>query len=104
MASSTPPHYRRISAEWFIHLPPAYLATPADGAHAFLARYLMRHLPELGGILVGYEGMQPVDDAARIYYDNGYFHFTVKVDLLVFSPKVGSAIGGCPPESPSTVS
>jgi hypothetical protein len=35
-------HFKRVEADWFIHLPPAFLSSPADGAHTFLGRYLMR--------------------------------------------------------------
>ncbi|KAI9009175.1 hypothetical protein DFJ74DRAFT_687261 [Hyaloraphidium curvatum] len=86
--------FRRIRADWFLHLPPVFLASPADGAHTFLGRYLMRHLPEVDGILVSYTDLKPVSNDAVMFYDNGYFHFHVSLTLLVFSPAVGSALVG----------
>ncbi|KAJ3157240.1 hypothetical protein HDU89_002652 [Geranomyces variabilis] len=91
---AVPTTFHAISTTIRIQLAPVFLATPARGVRAHLARFLMRHVDELDGVVLGYANVKAIGDVARVIDDSPFCHFVVRATCWVFRPVVGETIVG----------
>ncbi|KAJ1567854.1 Etoposide induced 2.4 mRNA, partial [Cladochytrium tenue] len=87
-------HFRVVSAKLFVHLAPAFAADVWAGVHDHLSRFLMKPMPELGGVLVAYSDVAILEEAGKVMYDSPYVHFHIRATFTLFSPLVGAPIVG----------
>ncbi|KAI8593273.1 hypothetical protein BDZ88DRAFT_404168 [Geranomyces variabilis] len=86
--------FHAISTTIRIQLAPVFLATPARGVRAHLARFLMRYVDELDGVVLSYANVKAIGDVARVIDDSPFCHFVVRATCWVFRPVVGETIVG----------
>ncbi|KAJ3301293.1 hypothetical protein HDU76_005786, partial [Blyttiomyces sp. JEL0837] len=87
-------HFSAVVVRFYLHLPPCFIGNAIAGVHDYLNKFLMQYVPEVKGVLLSYSDVEILDNAAKIMYDSPFFHFHIKVKLLLFAPKVGSTIVG----------
>ncbi|KAJ3168062.1 hypothetical protein HDU87_001263 [Geranomyces variabilis] len=91
---AAPTTFHAISTTIRIQLAPIFLSNPARGVRAHLSRFLMRHVDELDGVVLGYADVKAIGDVARVIDDSPFCHFVVRATCWVFRPVVGETIVG----------
>ncbi|KAJ3101214.1 hypothetical protein HDU97_001565 [Phlyctochytrium planicorne] len=88
------PVFRSLEATFQIYLPPYFTKNPSQGVLEYLSKFLLRYVQEVGGVILAFNNVRFLQNAAKILYDSPYSHFKVSATLTVFSPKVNSVLVG----------
>lgn len=75
-------------------LPPKYLQMKKTGIRNQLNTELLRYSESLNGVPVAYDDIKIVGELGDIYDDQGYIHFTIEAEFVIFRPKAGEKLVG----------
>ncbi|CAM4518536.1 unnamed protein product, partial [Lepidochelys olivacea] len=82
------PHRRHIA------LAPRYLNRKRTGIREQLDGELLRYSESLSGVPVAYDNIRVVGELGDIYDDQGFIHFNIEADFVIFTPKKGKKLVG----------
>ncbi|XP_074842294.1 DNA-directed RNA polymerase I subunit RPA43 [Carettochelys insculpta] len=82
------PHRRHIA------LAPRYLNRKRTGIRDQLDAELLRYSESFSGVPVAYDNIRVVGELGDIYDDQGFIHFNIEADFVIFSPKKGKKLVG----------
>uniref|UniRef100_A0A8C0GET1 DNA-directed RNA polymerase subunit n=1 Tax=Chelonoidis abingdonii TaxID=106734 RepID=A0A8C0GET1_CHEAB len=82
------PHRRHIA------LAPRYLSRKRTGIREQLDSELLRYSESLSGVPVAYDNIRVVGELGDIYDDQGFIHFNIEADFVIFTPKKGKKLVG----------
>ncbi|XP_075778357.1 DNA-directed RNA polymerase I subunit RPA43 [Pelodiscus sinensis] len=82
------PHRRHIA------LSPRYLHRKRTGIRDQLDAELLRYSESLNGVPVAYDHIRVVGELGDIYDDQGFIHFNIEADFVIFTPKKGKKLVG----------
>ncbi|KAJ3192626.1 hypothetical protein HK101_006206 [Irineochytrium annulatum] len=85
---------QKIRAKYLLYLPPRFASNPLEGVNDNLSKMLMRFVPEIGGVVLAFSDVAPLEPAAKMAGDSPYFYFHITLVLTAFCPIVGSDIDG----------
>ncbi|KAG1445821.1 hypothetical protein G6F56_009779 [Rhizopus delemar] len=92
-ASSTS-SFSQVVARLYIHLAPMWAGKAMEGVNEQLNAFLMKHVPEVDGIVLAHSDVKFASDKGKIMYDSPFAHFFISVKFLVWKPKKGSKLVG----------
>ncbi|KAI9318511.1 hypothetical protein BX666DRAFT_1928758 [Dichotomocladium elegans] len=95
-SSQATPHssFSEIVAKLYVHLAPMWAANVMEGVTEQLNAFLMKHVPQLDGIVLAHANAELITKEGRILYDSPFCHFFVRVKFLVWKPKKGAKLIG----------
>uniref|UniRef100_A0A8C8VGD9 DNA-directed RNA polymerase subunit n=1 Tax=Pelusios castaneus TaxID=367368 RepID=A0A8C8VGD9_9SAUR len=82
------PHRRHIA------LAPRYLDRKRTGIRHQLDAELLRYSESFSGVPVAYDNVKVVGELGDIYDDQGFIHFNIEADFVIFRPKKGKKLVG----------
>ncbi|XP_067417773.1 DNA-directed RNA polymerase I subunit RPA43 [Emydura macquarii macquarii] len=82
------PHRRHIA------LAPRYLNQKRTGISHQLDAELRRYSESLSGVPVAYDNVRVVGELGDIHDDQGFIHFNIEADFVIFTPKKGKKLVG----------
>jgi DNA-directed RNA polymerase I subunit RPA43 len=75
-----------------IPLAPVWIGQEYEGAHAYLNNWLIKYIPALQGVCVGFNNIRLSD--ARMLNESPFLITTMQADVCVFEPKPGQELVG----------
>ncbi|KAI8847692.1 hypothetical protein BC829DRAFT_418160 [Chytridium lagenaria] len=82
--------FKSMVVEFKVFLPPVFARKPGQGVLEYLSKFLLRYVPEVGGVVISFNDVQLLQTAARIMYECPYSTILISATLTVFSPEVDS--------------
>ncbi|CAO3623477.1 unnamed protein product [Cunninghamella blakesleeana] len=86
--------FSEVVVKLYIHLAPIWAGKAIDGINDQLNTFLMKHIPQLDGIVLAHSDVELLTDKGKVLYDSPYCHFFIRVKFLIWRPKKGSKIVG----------
>ncbi|KAL2916138.1 hypothetical protein HK105_204229 [Polyrhizophydium stewartii] len=93
-AASDAPPLLSIRAQIRISLSPLFMSSPLDGIKDYLNTFVMRYIPELGGVVLSYSDIEPIAPVGHIMDECPFALISVRASFVLFSPSVGSTLYG----------
>eukprot|EP00768_Dysnectes_brevis_P002804 gnl/Dysnectes_brevis/2057_a2376_2634.p1 GENE.gnl/Dysnectes_brevis/2057_a2376_2634~~gnl/Dysnectes_brevis/2057_a2376_2634.p1 ORF type:complete len:307 (+),score=74.57 gnl/Dysnectes_brevis/2057_a2376_2634:48-968(+) len=75
-----------------VHLLPAYASDPLEGIRAALNKNLLKYLPALKGILLGYINLEQDIKGSTVMIQSPHIHVHLTVSCIVFAPRLKDLI------------
>jgi len=92
MANSSP--FKHVTLSLEIHLPPCYWKDINSGIEYKLNKFLMKHIEEVGGVMLAYWNVQYLQEKGRILNDTPHIHFPISFEVLLFTATPGTKLIG----------
>ncbi|CAO3609937.1 unnamed protein product [Cunninghamella echinulata] len=86
--------FSEVVVKLYIHLAPIWAGKTMDGINDQLNAFLMKHIPQLDGIVLAHSDVELLSEKGKVLYDSPYCHFFIQVKFLIWRPKKGSKIVG----------
>ncbi|KAI8097184.1 uncharacterized protein BX664DRAFT_275738 [Halteromyces radiatus] len=86
--------FSEVVIKLYIHLAPMWSGKTMDGVNEILNAFLMKHVPEVDGIVLAHSDVELLGEKGKVLYDSPFCHFFIKAKLLVWKPKKGSKLVG----------
>ncbi|ORZ20257.1 hypothetical protein BCR42DRAFT_408339 [Absidia repens] len=91
---TTSSSFSEVVITLYIHLAPMWSGKPMDGVNEILNAFLMKHVPEVDGIVLAHSDIELMSEKGKVLYDSPFCHFFITARLLVWKPKKGSKLVG----------
>eukprot|EP00698_Gefionella_okellyi_P004312 TRINITY_DN13994_c0_g1_i1.p1 TRINITY_DN13994_c0_g1~~TRINITY_DN13994_c0_g1_i1.p1 ORF type:complete len:266 (-),score=41.14 TRINITY_DN13994_c0_g1_i1:725-1474(-) len=89
-----PTGFKEMRIKLLVSLQPSFLPSIKAGIDKVLSSYLLRFVPEVGGVIIAYWDTKLLEQSARIMYCDSHFHFNITTKVLVFAPEPGQRLQG----------
>jgi len=86
--------FKHLTLHLNLHLPPCYWNQPNAGILYKLNKNLMKHIDELGGVLMAFWNIRVLEDKGFILDDTPHIHFPISFEALIFCPMIGTKLVG----------
>mmetsp|Transcript_42332 Transcript_42332/g.92785 ORF Transcript_42332/g.92785 Transcript_42332/m.92785 type:complete len:186 (-) Transcript_42332:117-674(-) len=81
-----------VEAKLHVKLSPAYLGNLQAGIFDQLNKSLLKHIDDLGGVVLSYDHVRVLSKHASIHNDDPFLYVPISLSTLMFAPTVGDKL------------